>query len=170
MAGSLAKNRNYSSILKSNDFSIDGSEIKTSMLSGPRNARMPMVFGIGRQRPPGWPQGTLGDPAAAQAGAPVKKRRPDEAMQGIGSEFPQSRERRRRLRRRLCRVYPFPHPYARAKALMARQWSASCYGVARQRDGSRQNSIGLPLRSDLGFGTHSRCNRPMGGPTSACCG
>ncbi len=25
---------------------------------------------------------------------------------------------------------------------MARQWSARCYGVARQRDGSRQNSIG----------------------------
>src|SRR5450759_1678240 len=27
---------------------------------------------------------------------------------------------------------------------MARQWSARCYGVARQRDGSRQNSIGGP--------------------------
>jgi hypothetical protein len=26
---------------------------------------------------------------------------------------------------------------------MARQWSARCYGVARQREGSRQNSIGL---------------------------
>ena len=25
---------------------------------------------------------------------------------------------------------------------MARQWSARCYGVARQREGSRQNSIG----------------------------
>jgi hypothetical protein len=25
---------------------------------------------------------------------------------------------------------------------MARQWSARCYGVARQRDGTRQNSIG----------------------------
>jgi hypothetical protein len=25
---------------------------------------------------------------------------------------------------------------------MARPWSARCYGVARQRDGSRQNSIG----------------------------
>src|ERR1035441_10443983 len=31
----------------------------------------------------------------------------------------------------------------RARALMARQWSARCYGVARQREGSRQNSIGL---------------------------
>src|ERR1700675_4292483 len=31
----------------------------------------------------------------------------------------------------------------RARALMARQWSARCYGVARQRDGSRQNSIGV---------------------------
>src|SRR5664280_2554085 len=28
---------------------------------------------------------------------------------------------------------------------MARQWSARCYGVARQRDGSRQNSIGTVL-------------------------
>ena len=26
---------------------------------------------------------------------------------------------------------------------MARPWSARCYGVARQRDGSRQNSIGV---------------------------
>src|SRR5664279_3076775 len=25
---------------------------------------------------------------------------------------------------------------------MARQWSARCYGVARQREGSRQNSLG----------------------------
>src|SRR5450631_3028279 len=30
----------------------------------------------------------------------------------------------------------------RARALMARPWSARCYGVARQREGSRQNSIG----------------------------
>src|SRR6202166_475883 len=29
-----------------------------------------------------------------------------------------------------------------ARALMARPWSARCYGVARQREGSRQNSIG----------------------------
>src|ERR1017187_10245960 len=29
----------------------------------------------------------------------------------------------------------------RAGALMARPWSARCYGVARQREGSRQNSI-----------------------------
>jgi succinate dehydrogenase/fumarate reductase flavoprotein subunit len=42
------------------------------------------------------------------------------------------------------RVNLFYHPYARARALMARQWSARCYGVARQRDGSRQNSIGGP--------------------------
>src|ERR1019366_9025242 len=27
---------------------------------------------------------------------------------------------------------------------MARPWSARCYGVARQREGSRQNSIGCP--------------------------
>src|ERR1700684_371305 len=37
-------------------------------------------------------------------------------------------------------------PLARARALMARPWSARCYGVARQRDGSRQNSIGGPPR------------------------
>src|ERR1019366_3300287 len=36
----------------------------------------------------------------------------------------------------------FLHPYTRARALMARQWSARCYGVARQREGSRQNSLG----------------------------
>src|SRR6202790_1736126 len=30
----------------------------------------------------------------------------------------------------------------RARALMARPWSARCYGVAWQREGSRQNSIG----------------------------
>jgi hypothetical protein len=34
-------------------------------------------------------------------------------------------------------------PYAGARALMARPWSARCYGVARQREGSRQNSIGV---------------------------
>jgi hypothetical protein len=34
---------------------------------------------------------------------------------------------------------------------MARPWSARCYGVARQRDGSRQNSIGGYL-SFAGFG------------------
>src|SRR6266849_2281795 len=30
--------------------------------------------------------------------------------------------------------------YPRERALMARQWSAGCYGVARHREGSRQNS------------------------------
>src|ERR1700686_1378212 len=30
---------------------------------------------------------------------------------------------------------------------MARQWSARCYGVARQRDGSHQNSIGVLRRA-----------------------
>jgi len=33
--------------------------------------------------------------------------------------------------------------------LMARQWSARCYGVARQREGSRQNSIGPALTAFL---------------------
>src|ERR1700684_465931 len=42
------------------------------------------------------------------------------------------------------RVYLNCCPYARAKALLARPWFARCYGVARQREGSRQNSIGSP--------------------------
>ena len=55
------------------------------------------------------------------------------------------------------------HPHARARAfpqfsvpaLMARQWSARCYGVARQREGSRQNSIGHP-RVNLTCHPHAR--------------
>src|SRR5260370_8780877 len=39
------------------------------------------------------------------------------------------------------RVNPSHHPYARARA---RQWSARCYGVARQRDRSRQKAPGSP--------------------------
>ena len=38
-------------------------------------------------------------------------------------------------------LYLIYHPLARARALMARPWSARCYGVARPREGSRQNSI-----------------------------
>src|SRR5436190_231870 len=38
------------------------------------------------------------------------------------------------------RVNLFYHPYARARA---RQWSARCYGVARQRDGSRHNAAAV---------------------------
>src|ERR1700686_1531899 len=37
---------------------------------------------------------------------------------------------------------PYLSPLARARALLARPGSAGCYGVARQREGSRQNSIG----------------------------
>src|SRR6202035_4401368 len=38
---------------------------------------------------------------------------------------------------------PFYISYtACARALLARPWSARCYGVARPREGSRQNSIG----------------------------
>src|SRR5450432_4119080 len=33
---------------------------------------------------------------------------------------------------------------------MARPWSARCYGVARQREGSRQNSIGLSRQNSIG--------------------
>src|ERR1700680_4279883 len=42
------------------------------------------------------------------------------------------------------RVYLIYHPYAGARALLARPGSARCYGVARQREGSRQNGIGAP--------------------------
>ena len=53
------------------------------------------------------------------------------------------------------RVNLFYQPHARARALMARPWSARCYGVARQREGSRQNSIGgsgvLSLRHFSGW-------------------
>src|SRR5450759_3903159 len=59
-------------------------------------------------------------------------------LSGTGSASPRP-DRNSWLR---GRVNPFPHPYARARALMARPWSAGCYGVARQREGSRQNSIG----------------------------
>src|SRR5258707_1864569 len=34
--------------------------------------------------------------------------------------------------------------YAPARARMARPWSAGCYGVARHREGSRQNSRRAP--------------------------
>src|SRR3984885_2358050 len=40
------------------------------------------------------------------------------------------------------RDWLFYQLYTRARALLARPWSARCYGVARQREGSRQNSIG----------------------------
>src|SRR6202035_4876049 len=49
----------------------------------------------------------------------------------------------------------FYQPHACARALLARPWSARCYGVARQREGSRQNSIGgsgvLSLRHFSGW-------------------
>src|SRR6202162_2623020 len=47
-------------------------------------------------------------------------------------------------RHRGPRVYLIYHPSAGARALLARPWSAGCYGVARQREGSRQNGIGGP--------------------------
>src|SRR6202795_1092619 len=40
------------------------------------------------------------------------------------------------------RVYLIYHPYAGARALLARPWSARCYGGARQREGRRKNGIG----------------------------
>src|SRR6202047_4438919 len=41
-------------------------------------------------------------------------------------------------------AFPFRRgrSYRRARPLLARPWSARCYGVARQREGSRQNSLG----------------------------
>src|SRR6202166_2748875 len=55
------------------------------------------------------------------------------------------RRRRRRFRFQLAEGaprLPYLSPLARARALLARPWSARCYGVARQREGSRQNGIG----------------------------
>src|ERR1700724_601439 len=47
---------------------------------------------------------------------------------------------------------------------MARQWSARCYGVARQREGSRQNSIGgRRAFSPAFFGTGSLYPLARGG-------
>ena len=43
---------------------------------------------------------------------------------------------------------------------MSRPWSARCYGVARQREGSRQNSIGIALARKL------RRKSPTGGRRS----
>ena len=43
----------------------------------------------------------------------------------------------------------------RARALMARPWSARCYGVARQREGSRQNSRGARACSHSGISAGS---------------
>src|SRR5258706_453046 len=37
------------------------------------------------------------------------------------------------------RVFTLNNPHTRARALLARQGSAGCYGVARQREGSPQN-------------------------------
>src|SRR5450759_2126047 len=72
-------------------------------------------------------------------------------LSGTGSASPRP-DRNSWLRGALT---PFFHPYARARALMARQWSARCYGVARQRDGSRQNSIGV-ARVNLFFHPYAR--------------
>src|SRR3984957_19375554 len=69
---------------------------------------------------------------------------------------------RGRSRSRLARgprVNLLCHPHARARAfpqfsvpaLMARQWSARCYGVARQREGSRPNSIGSAIGSSISY-------------------
>ena len=59
------------------------------------------------------------------------------------------RSGRRAVPRRRFRFIDFGGPaftlsvtLTRARALMARPWSARCYGVARQRDRSRQNSSG----------------------------
>ena len=58
---------------------------------------------------------------------------------------------------RWTRVNPSCHPYARARA---RPWSARCYGVARQRDRSRQNSRGAPACFSPAFRRSARgCRR-----------
>src|SRR5665647_335545 len=50
---------------------------------------------------------------------------------------------------------------------MARPWSARCYGVARQREGSRQNSIGHPALT--WFISLTRAGALMARPWSARC-
>src|SRR5450759_2558271 len=50
---------------------------------------------------------------------------------------------------------------------MARPWSARCYGVARQREGSRQNSIGGPALTS--FISLTRAGALMARPWSARC-
>src|SRR5664280_516351 len=50
---------------------------------------------------------------------------------------------------------------------MARPWSARCYGVARQREGSRQNSIGGPALP--WFISLTRAGALMARPWSARC-
>src|SRR6266851_3386208 len=64
-----------------------------------------------------------------------------------GPRLQAARWRGRRRRRRRFRFIDFRAPaltltltYAPARARMARPWSAGCYGVARHREGSRQNS------------------------------
>src|SRR6202043_3640383 len=65
------------------------------------------------------------------------------------------------------RVNLIHHPLTRARALMARPWSARCYGVARQREGSRQTSIGCPALTLIV--TLTRTGALMARPWSARC-
>ena len=51
---------------------------------------------------------------------------------------------------------------------MARPWSARCYGVARQREGSRQNSIGGPALTSF-ITLNARARALMARPWSARC-
>src|SRR6202166_4164455 len=60
---------------------------------------------------------------------------------------------------------PYLSPLARARALLARPWSARCYGVARQREGSRQNSIGGPR---FPFTPASRVREGADGQAAVC--
>src|ERR1700692_3538526 len=69
----------------------------------------------------------------------------------IGAWVPKNLARRRfgllvsaaRCYRAACRGAPALTSFVRFTRARARQWSARCYGVARQRDGSRQNSTGV---------------------------
>ena len=145
-----------------------------ALMARPWSAR---CYGVARQRE-GSRQNSIG-------GSGVLRRAFSPAFFGTGSLCPLARGCRRSRRGegwfrrvRCCstgsgrldldllvsgpRVNPSPSPLARARALMARPWSARCYGVARQREGSRQNSIGGSgvLRrafSPAFFGTGSLC-------------
>jgi hypothetical protein len=67
------------------------------------------------------------------------------------------------------RVNLFSSPYAGARALTARPWSARCYGVARQREGSRQNSIGAWFSLSLGAWVPKKLARRRMVSAARCC-
>src|ERR1019366_4156210 len=100
-------------------------------------------YGVARQRE-GSRQNSIGDPALTSF--PYLSAREGADGQAVVCPLLRGRSPTRGVapkQHRGPRVNLFSLPYARARARMARPWSARCYGVARQRDGSGQNSIGV---------------------------